>query len=37
MVQIQSVAGNTITEAFYHAVGFFSYGMAILSVGLAFI
>lgn len=36
MSQIQTYAGNTIEELFYHQVGFFCYAMAILSLGLAF-
>src|SRR6476620_1449472 len=35
MVSLQSEAGNTVAEAFDHAVGWFSFGMAALSVAIA--
>jgi cytosine/uracil/thiamine/allantoin permease len=31
---ITSVSGDSIAEAFYHSVGLFCYGMAILSLSL---
>lgn len=36
MTSIQSQAGNTINEAFYQGVGVLSYGLAVLSLALAF-
>jgi len=34
MRDITSISGDSIAEAFYHAVGLFSWGMAILSLAL---
>ena len=33
-MNIQSVAGDTINEAFYQAMGIFSYGMSALSIAV---
>lgn len=35
MVNLQSQSGNTVAEAFDHAVGVFSFGMAVLSIAVA--
>lgn len=35
MTTLQSVGGNTVAEAFDHYVGYFSYGMAFLSLAIA--
>lgn len=32
MVNLQSQAGNTVAEAFYQAMGYFSFGMAALTL-----
>jgi hypothetical protein len=34
MREITSVSGDSIDEAFYHALGLFSWGMAVLSLTL---
>lgn len=34
MISIQSQAGNTITEAYYHAMGYGLIGLAIFIFGL---
>jgi hypothetical protein len=34
MREITSVSGDSIAEAFYHALGLFSWGMAVLSLAL---
>jgi len=35
MGKIESISGDSIAEAFYQAMGTFSYAMALLSLGIA--
>ena len=32
MRELESISGDSVAEAFYHEVGLFSYGMAVLSL-----
>lgn len=34
MADMRSVSGDTLAEAFYHAVGFIAWGLAVLSVAV---
>jgi hypothetical protein len=34
MVTMRSVSGESLAEAFYHAVGFMSWGLAVLSMAV---